>query len=271
LAREVRDRQVQSREYKEVMKEKAKVESRLARLLLKQEKEERKVEKKRKERQQNREGVEAECGKLQEQLAAAQGGKEKDEERCGEIRSESLKCKKELRRMEAKAAREQETARKKQEELRQQIGEKKRELDEVEEKLLQTVREESRLQALIEEQYYRMDARRKAFMDAIRLSCRNTFYCLLDVFRPMYDNYRDDHVVLRELTRSMGIVEKRQGHVIVQLLPAMEFAPKMRQIIEEFLRVISERINRYFAGRYLPIQIELAANQRQVLVQRAKE
>ena len=61
------------------------------------------------------------------------------------------------------------------------------------------------LEALIEEQYRRLDARRKAFMDAIRLSCRNIFFCLLDIFRPMDNNYRDDHVVLRELTRSMGL------------------------------------------------------------------
>ena len=65
--------------------------------------------------------------------------------------------------------------------------------------------------------------RRKAFMDAIRLSSRNIFYCLMDIFRPLYNNYRDDHVILRELTRSLGIIEKREVVINIQLLPAMEF------------------------------------------------
>ena len=111
----------------------------------------------------------------------------------------------------------------------------------------------------------------KAFTDAIRLSSRNIFYSLLNVFRPMYNNYRDDHVVLRELTRSMGIVEKRDGLVSVQLIPAMEFPPKLRRIVKEFLKVMSERINQHFVGKYLPICIELASNQTDTFVRRVKE
>ena len=51
----------------------------------------------------------------------------------------------------------------------------------------------------------------KSFMDAIRLNSLNIFYCLMDIFRPLYNNYRDDHVILRELTRAMEIIEKRDG------------------------------------------------------------
>ncbi|MBA7698563.1 hypothetical protein ES703_107241 [subsurface metagenome] len=51
----------------------------------------------------------------------------------------------------------------------------------------------------------------------------------MDIFRPLYNNYRDDHVILRALTRSLGIIEKRDGVVNIQLLPAMEFQPKVEQ------------------------------------------
>ena len=102
-------------------------------------------------------------------------------------------------------------------------------MENLEKSLMETVRDESRLQALIEAQYFRLDMRRKAFMDAIRLSSRNIFYCLMGIFRPLYNNYRDDHVILRELTQAMGIIEKRDGVINIQLLPAMEFQPKVKQ------------------------------------------
>ena len=59
--------------------------------------------------------------------------------------------------------------------------------------------------------------------------------------------------------------------MIVQLFPTIEFPPKMRRIVKEFFRVMSERTNRYFAGRYLPIRIELASNQTEILVRKARE
>ena len=171
------------------------------------------------------------------------------------------KCHRRLEKLLAKLAKEEEAGKEKEEELEVNIRNKSQELENFEKSLMETVRDESRMQALIEEQYFRLDMRRKAFMDAIRLSCRNIFYCLMDIFRPLYNNYRDDHVILRELTRAMGIVEKRDGVIIIQLLPAMEFQPKVKQIVSKFLEQMSKRINHYFAGRYLPVHIQLLADQ----------
>lgn len=56
----------------------------------------------------------------------------------------------------------------------------------------------------------------------------------------------------------------------MQLFPAMEFPPKIRRIVKEFLKVMSERINRYFAGRYSLIRIELASNQTEVFVRKTR-
>jgi len=129
----------------------------------------------------------------------------------------------------AKLEKEEEAGKGKLQDLEVNIREKTVELDNLEKSLMETVRDESRLQAFTSEQYFRLDMRRKAFMDAIRLSSRNIFYCLMDIFRPLYNNYRDDHVILRALTRSLGIIEKRDGVVNIQLLPAMEFQPKVEQ------------------------------------------
>ena len=272
LTGQLRDRQVESREHKEVVRQKRKEESKLARLLLNREKQRKAEQSKREARQQSREGLQRECRELQEQLVVTEAPTDENAKRRNrEILRKRHRCERALERLEVKEAKEQEANEKKRQKLEEEIGQTKRALEEVEEKLLATIREESRLQALIEEQYWRLDARRKAFMDAIRLSCRNMFYCLFDVFRPMYNNYRDDHVVLRELTRSMGVIEKREGVVVVQLFPAMEFPPKMRRIVKGFLKEMSERINRHFGGRYLPIRIQLASNQSEVFVQRARE
>ena len=123
--------------------------------------------------------------------------------------------------------------------------------------MAQSVREESRLQALIDEQYMRLDTRRKAVMDAIRISCRNIFCKLAMEFRPLYNNYRDDHVIVRELTRASGIIEQREGIAHILFMPTMEFQPAARRIVRKFLTQTSQRINEHFAGRFMPIEIQL--------------
>lgn len=261
------DREVESREYKRVMKEKQQIELSLSRLLMKEKKQERRGKKKREEWEAKLEGMKAESAKLGRQLKEAEEKVESDETDKGykEIERKKKKSEKAVEQLVAKRSKEEEKGKEKQRELAAHIGQKNEELEEIENELADTVRKESRLQALIEEQYLRIDTRKKAYMDMIRISCRNIFYGLLGVFRPLYDNYRDDHMVLRELTRSMGIVKKRDGQVIIELLPAMEFPPKVRRIVREFLQHMNERINRHFAGRYLPVQIRLVANRSEIL------
>ena len=168
---------------------------------------------------------------------------------------------KRLETLLSRLRKEQEAGRKKGKALEAEISEKTREVEELEKRILETVAEESRLQALIDEQYIRLEMRGKAYMDAIRLSSRNIFYCLIEIFRPMYNNYRDDHVILRELTRSMGIIQKRDGMIDCQLISAIEFQPAVRRQVSEFLERMSRRINRHFAGNYLPIRIHLLEDQ----------
>ena len=263
----VEDRQVQSREYKRVMKEKRQIESGLSRLLLKEKKQEREEKKKGEEAEVKLEGKKAESAELGRQLEEAREKVEGGRPGKGykEIERKKRKSEKAVERLVGKRIKEEEKGKEKQRELEVQIRQKNEELKKIENELADTVGKESRLQALIEEQYMRLDTRKKAYMDTIRISCRNIFYGLLEVFRPMYDNYRDDHVVLRELTRSMGIVKKRDGQVIIELLPAMEFTPKVGRIVREFLQRMSERINRQFAGRHLPVQIRLIGNQSEIL------
>ena len=263
LEGELTDRQVRSREYKAVMKKKRKVESGLSRLLLHRQKQQKLILTKRGDGQRKRKCLESEFKNLEGRLKALESVENDDshQDTSRQLERQKHKSHKALEKLIAKLEKQEQTGKGKLQELEVTIRATTVEMENVEKSLMQTVRDESRLQALIDEQYFRLDMRRKAFMDVIRLSCRNIFYCLMDIFRPLYNNYRDDHVILRELTRSLGIIEKRDGVVNIRLLPAMEFQPKVRQIVSNFLEQMSNLINAHFGGRHLPVRIQLLADQ----------
>ena len=259
----LKDRQVRSREYRAFVQEKRKLEAAISRLLLKQQKHEKKIKKKRREGETKLKSAQQECKDLESRLERyIRWETEKAHQKSyKQLKAKSKRCKNMLETLLNKLGKEEQTGQQKRQEMETEINMKTLELEQVEQCMMETVADESRLQALIDEQYLRLEMRGKAFMDAIRLSCRNIFYCLMDVFRPLYENYRDDHVVLRELTQSIGIVEKREGKIHIQLTPAIEFQPKVREVVEEFLEIMSIRINEYFSAKWLPIQIQLLEDQ----------
>jgi len=239
------DRHVLSREYKALRREKMREESALKRLLLKREKQcEAQTRKRRSDCAEQRK-LNRKIKKLSEAPVDAKQELELRKRRRAQERLVSKHNKSKAERAEKKA------------ELAQLIDEQTKAVRHAEEQMAESVREESRLQALIDEQYLRLDTRRKAFMDAIRISSRNIFYKLAMEFRPLYDNYRDDHFIVRELTRSSGIIYKRDGVAYVMLMPTMQFQPATRNIVQTFLAKISQQVNEHFDGRSMPIHIRL--------------
>ncbi|MDA3833993.1 MAG: hypothetical protein PF495_11405 [Spirochaetales bacterium] len=93
----------------------------------------------------------------------------------------------------------------------------------------------SRLEELIANEFSRLDTRRKSLMDVIKITARNMFYIRLSPFRKLYDNLRDDHVILRNLSRSVGFVLFGSQIVEVTLLPTMHYPPALRIHIQLFL------------------------------------
>ena len=113
-------------------------------------------------------------------------------------------------------------------------------MGQVENELKSTKKETSRLQALIDEEYVKLDTTSKSLMDTIKILARNVFYLALQPFKEMYDNYRDDHVIFRCLTQSHGCVAFRQNVVEVTLFPTIGMQPKLKKIIETVLFQINE-------------------------------
>ena len=79
------------------------------------------------------------------------------------------------------------------------------------EKLKTTAREVSRLDTLIAHGAVRLCGEKKYLMDVIKITARNLFYELLAPFKAAYDNFRDDHVWFRHLTRRAGLIEPVAG------------------------------------------------------------
>lgn len=245
IGKELNDRQVLSREYKALRREKIAAESVLKSLLLKRDKLHGKdAEKSRRERNAQHK-IDGQIQSLSEM-----GDNEKTK------RELSKRCRKRERLLAKHKANEDRRAQKR-DRLEQAIYAQRQKVHDADQCLAESVRTESRLETMIEEQYLRLDTKRKAFMDAVRISSRNIFGKLAKQFRPLYDNYRDDHFIVRELTRSAGIVHKRDGTAHLLLMPTMQFPPATRDIIQAFLAQMSQQINDHFEGQSMPIHIQL--------------
>ncbi len=118
-------------------------------------------------------------------------------------------------------------------------------------------RTESRSELLIDENYVRLDFRRKAYMDALRIISRNIFYKLAREFREQYNNHREDHVILRHLTHSAGIITKSENKIEIALIPSMDILPKSKKIVEAFLRNVTRQIRETRPNASHEIEIQL--------------
>jgi hypothetical protein len=115
------------------------------------------------------------------------------------------------------------------------------ELEQLEQLRRSTGKYVSKIEELINNDYQKLDTDVKSFMDAIKIMARNIFYLSFEPFKQKYDNYRDDHVVFRHLTRCGGFIEKTCDKINVKLLPEMEYSPKLKTNIENILELINNK------------------------------
>ena len=152
------DRQVQSQEYKTLKREKTKIELILKKLLLKQ----------RKQRKKHANKSRSEC-RSQKRLAAEISSLS---ENSNDVRKQK-DLEKHQRALERMVEKHKSNSKKRAESkkvLDKKIAEHINAMEAADRLLAESVREESRLQALIDEQFVRLDTRRKAFMDSIRIT-----------------------------------------------------------------------------------------------------
>ncbi len=101
-------------------------------------------------------------------------------------------------------------------------------------------REVSRIDQLVAQGMVRLDTGNKTLMDAIKITARNLFYRALAPFKAAYNNYRDDHDYFRELSQSAGVLRWTGTEIEVHLVPTVNYAPKLRKIIDRVLHDLNQ-------------------------------
>jgi hypothetical protein len=124
-------------------------------------------------------------------------------------------------------------------ERQERIAELDRQHDQIEHQMDEAENEVSRLEYLIEQEHVRLDTRNKKLMDVLKLIGRNSFYKNIEPFKELYDNYRDDHALFRNLTHAHGVLIERADEVEVILYPTANYPPKVARIVNKFLEQLN--------------------------------
>lgn len=244
---------IESRAFRMLLKKKQKLRGQYKKTLENREKKLATFDRRRKKKYDER--MEKEKNTFLEIMRNSENGANDKKEQEKKLRKHHQACK--------KTAEIREKDKLKKEELRNsldtEIAELRNGIVQIEAEINNTVREESRLMAVIEEKYRRLDTTSKAVLDMLRIMARNSFYALLDDFRPLYDNLRDDHVILRSLVEAPGKIQAVNGVLRVEIMPAGDFPKATIEKISFFLTVTENKINQHFQGKAMPVVISMSS------------
>ena len=105
----------------------------------------------------------------------------------------------------------------------------------------------------------RLDTDKKVHYDALRITARNIFYMRLWQFRETYDNRRNDHQLMRELSTAHGYVTCREDRLVIELNPTRNYPPAQEKAVMAFLKIVSKEINERDKEKK-PVEITLVKN-----------
>jgi len=254
----LRDRNVDCPEFSQLKSQQRKAETELKRELLKREKKEDVISKLKAEETKLNSRREALLNKAQQQADKVDLNKTGRNSQLNAARKHAEKEKiisRELKALQKRIASHMKTL----EKIRAAIKQLKETHAEILQKIDSTLRDDSRLKLLVMDNFNRLDMRKKAIMDAIKLTSRNIFYCAAELFRPIYDNHRDDHVILRLLSRASGLIKinRQRCRIEIKLWLEGTLQQNQKDKINEFLKVITLGINQHFSGRATAVEISL--------------
>jgi hypothetical protein len=133
----------------------------------------------------------------------------------------------------------------------------KQQAADLETRLGAAIRDQSRLQLLVDNHYRLLDTRCKATLDAVRIAASNMFAGLAARFRPLYGNHRNDHVMLRQLTRADGFLHRAGETVYARLWLRGRFQHWQMRAFRRFLAEVSEDLSRLFAHTGTQVRVTL--------------
>jgi hypothetical protein len=114
------------------------------------------------------------------------------------------------------------------------------ELIEKEKERENTKKEVSKADQLIENNTEMLDTNIKEYMDTIKIIARNIFYLTFDKFRKDYNDFRDDLLIFRCVTRGNGVIQNHLNYKQICIQPEMELTPKILKSIQKVLDDINQ-------------------------------
>ena len=159
---------------------------------------------------------------------------------------EIKQLKKTKRKLSAKLKAVQKRSIKSQENSQKRVLSIQDKITEIEKSLGNKTAKIHRIEHLIEQNYRKLNFAPKQYMDAVKITARNIFFRLHGEFRIGYNNYRNDHVILRELLRAVGTLVKNDLDVVIVLHPSRQYPPSTRKLIASFINKINDIINRCY-------------------------
>jgi len=139
-------------------------------------------------------------------------------------------------------------------------------------KMIENISEkESKLDALIREGNRKLKTNKKALMDVIKIIARNIFYRSIEPFKNLYNNYRDDHVIYRNLTQADGCIHYGENIVKVILFPTAQYSPKIRSVVNKYLHLLNYSSPIMPDGSNRKIVFSLANQENIIAIQKGKK
>jgi len=120
-----------------------------------------------------------------------------------------------------------------------------------------TLHKESRIKQLVDGSYKILDLRRKAYMDALRINAANIFRNQLEEYRAISNNYRDDHLRLRMLTRCSGLIVHGIEEYKVRLWIPGSVQGHVIKSLELLLSIVESNINEQTPPSSSKLKLEL--------------
>ena len=248
----MKDRLVESKEYREMNKERQQLEKELTKLIRNRYNAEVNLTRKIRLLEKEENGRKANLNRIRKNIQRTD-----NETRREKLEKDAVRLTGLLKKYPARRKKLEEKAGVKTSQISEGITEKEICIQKINEKISMIMKNESRLHRLIKDEYFMPDVRAKNYMDMLKITARNIFYKLIEVFRPLYDNYRDDCALLREITRLSGIVVREGGMISVKLWAQADYQPRQLSVITTFLRMMTEFINASFRDKFAPIKIEI--------------
>lgn len=248
----LQDKPVDSVEYRELKSQLHTAENTLAKHLLRRERQQDRLQVAEQRTEQLREHREGLVARMRHAIADLQAGTGNPSDGAA-LRRRADRIAVELRAVRGQASR----ARKALASLDALIGPLKQQTADLEGRLADAVRSQSRLQLLVDNHYRLLDSRCKATLDAVRIAASNMFAALAARFRPLYGNHRNDHVMLRHLTRADGFLHRDGQTVYLRLWLRGRFQNWQTRAFRRFLAQASEELSRRYAHTGTTVRITL--------------